>query len=1019
MSNNLSVVIGADTSKFQKAIDDARKKLNQYSTDAKSTAQTVEGTVSVTAEQANAYERVIKALAKVSSGSLNTAQSQKNLSQQIQELKMQWQALSEAQRNSDFGQSLSTTLAAAQSKLSELKDHAKAAGESISNMGGNQEIPLKKQLKMLTTELVNLTNTYRNMTDAERASAEGVALAQKMDEIREKAGTLKDTIGDVSAEISVMASDTPNLDVFNQVLGIGADAMTTYAGIVGKLTGNEAALKDMIATVTMVQGAANLATKVTNALQSSSALMLKLRSIQEKITAVAIQARAAAEANATRGTKAATAAQIAFNLAAKANPYILLATAVVGVGAALYSFCEGAKEAEEMEKRITEAAEKAEEEFKEWTDTVANAGASQMATYNSLQTEWNNLRTEQQKNQFISDNKNKFNDLGFEVDNVADAENFLVKNSDKIIQAMQLRAQAAAHAAEQVRLYGEYLRASEGLQAQFVKAGDISDGKVQNRNDGAEVGQDGHWHFTAEGAEKYNNKLRQSSASAAKLDDIQQKINHHTQEELRLRTEAQNLIKGTGTRTIKRGGGNSGGGHSGSSSSGGGKSDHKKEQTELEALSGSIEDLEEKIAKLNKLRDKGRIKPEDYKKQYEELNKQLEAKKAEYEIKLKIKEGSLEDLNKKIKDAELEIEAGVSEEKKRELLDNIKKWTKEKKQVEIDLMPYGIEKIDAQLSLLEDEVIELQLSVNDADYETKLNEIRAKYKALEDEKFEIQLSLVTGTLGKQKAELERLENLRATISLDDEGAQKQIAELTEQINKKKKEIDETEIKLNIKIPESTEEKIKNAFDGKGLPIEDLEKYIKLLKEQGLTYDEITDKLKEIQELSEGAANFATLSTAISQLGSNISSLGGKAAETIGTIATAVGQTVSLIGQIMAFAAAQAVQNAFALPFPANIPAFASVLGMISTAVGIVGGIVGKFANGGIVGGATTVGDYNLARVNKGEMILNGTQQAHLWNMIKANNSEGSSINSGRVEFKIKGKELVGVLNNYNKQQTRI
>jgi hypothetical protein len=45
----------------------------------------------------------------------------------------------------------------------------------------------------------------------------------------------------------------------------------------------------------------------------------------------------ALESNATKG---ATVAQAAFNLVAKANPYILLATAAIAAGAAIYAFTQ-------------------------------------------------------------------------------------------------------------------------------------------------------------------------------------------------------------------------------------------------------------------------------------------------------------------------------------------------------------------------------------------------------------------------------------------------------------------------------------------------------------------------------------------------------------------------------------------------------------------------------------------------------------------------------------------------------
>ena len=73
-------------------------------------------------------------------------------------------------------------------------------------------------------------------------------------------------------------------------------------------------------------------------------------------------------------------------------------------------------------------------------------------------------------------------------------------------------------------------------------------------------------------------------------------------------------------------------------------------------------------------------------------------------------------------------------------------------------------------------------------------------------------------------------------------------------------------------------------------------------------------------------------------------------------------------------------------------------------------MIGKFANGGIVGGNSKHGDRNLARVNSGEMILNKAQQGTLWGLLNGKGSIG-----GNVEFKIKGSDLVGTINNYSKK----
>lgn len=84
-----------------------------------------------------------------------------------------------------------------------------------------------------------------------------------------------------------------------------------------------------------------------------------------------------------------------------------------------------------------------------------------------------------------------------------------------------------------------------------------------------------------------------------------------------------------------------------------------------------------------------------------------------------------------------------------------------------------------------------------------------------------------------------------------------------------------------------------------------------------------------------------------------------------------------------------------------------------------GGIVGKFANGGIIQGASKLGDMNLARVNDGEMILNSSQQSHLFNLLNSSGGYQNSSSNGNVEFKIKGETLVGVLNNFNKRINKI
>ena len=108
------------------------------------------------------------------------------------------------------------------------------------------------------------------------------------------------------------------------------------------------------------------------------------------------------------------------------------------------------------------------------------------------------------------------------------------------------------------------------------------------------------------------------------------------------------------------------------------------------------------------------------------------------------------------------------------------------------------------------------------------------------------------------------------------------------------------------------------------------------------------------------------------------------------------------------AVAGAASSQAGIPILGPILAAAAVAGI----VGLLASKMKKYATGGIIGGSYTQGDRQIARVNSGEMILNKAQQAHLFNMISG--KEGGS--GGNVEFKIRGADLVGAINNYQSRR---
>lgn len=137
------------------------------------------------------------------------------------------------------------------------------------------------------------------------------------------------------------------------------------------------------------------------------------------------------------------------------------------------------------------------------------------------------------------------------------------------------------------------------------------------------------------------------------------------------------------------------------------------------------------------------------------------------------------------------------------------------------------------------------------------------------------------------------------------------------------------------------------------------------------------------------------------------------ANLISAIAAAIPQIVALTTAKKGEAIASGVASAAQTPLVGWLLAGAAAAAVVAALASIP-----SFSTGGIFAGNSTIGDMNLARVNTGEMILNNRQQRNLFNLLNGN---GTTVGSGggQVEFKIKGKELVGVLANYNNKTAKV
>lgn len=80
---------------------------------------------------------------------------------------------------------------------------------------------------------------------------------------------------------------------------------------------------------------------------------------------------------------------------------------------------------------------------KELENTNASYG-SNIVKVKQLSNEWKNLKTTAEKNQWIKDNKTNFDQLGISINNVTEAENAFIDNTDALIKSLKLKARAAA-----------------------------------------------------------------------------------------------------------------------------------------------------------------------------------------------------------------------------------------------------------------------------------------------------------------------------------------------------------------------------------------------------------------------------------------------------------------------------------------------------------------------------------------------------------------------------------------------
>ena len=182
--------------------------------------------------------------------------------------------------------------------------------QSLGNMS-TQASSAKSKLREYTDAIMSLTSTYRQMTDEEKNSDYGKALAQSIDKIKIKAAELKDVMSDTNREIQNLASDTSfteGISMMTRTIGASASAIVAWTGDSKEM---EAVIKDLAKIGTTVAAVEQL----TKAFQKQNIVLLK-------------------------------------------NPYVAVAAAAVALAVALGKIIKSTTELSETQKALNEVQQK-------------------------------------------------------------------------------------------------------------------------------------------------------------------------------------------------------------------------------------------------------------------------------------------------------------------------------------------------------------------------------------------------------------------------------------------------------------------------------------------------------------------------------------------------------------------------------------------------------------------------------------------------------------------------------------
>lgn len=266
-----------------------------------------------------------------------------------------------------------------------------------------QSNDLKNRMRELKAELDNLAYAGKENTD-------------EFKKLQQEYANLVDLSGDLSQKARVLSDDYYKQTAAMEGLSVGLNifsGLTQAAALCG--VENED-LQETLVKLQAAQNLANTAMNISKALNKDTALMTALNTIKTKLL--------------TTATNEQTTAQLALN-AAKLGAIGIIVGLAAAVGTLIYKYASAKSEVAKFNEELNKSA--------------AEAVAPTVMKVNELSEAWTSLGDNlEEKEKFIKDNQEEFDKLGVSINDVADAENLLVDNTEAFLEAQTLRAKAAA-----------------------------------------------------------------------------------------------------------------------------------------------------------------------------------------------------------------------------------------------------------------------------------------------------------------------------------------------------------------------------------------------------------------------------------------------------------------------------------------------------------------------------------------------------------------------------------------------